>query len=39
MRSHYREDVDWLRAIAVFAVIAFHFEALAISGYLITEII
>jgi peptidoglycan/LPS O-acetylase OafA/YrhL len=23
----YREDIDWLRAIAVLAVVAFHFEA------------
>jgi peptidoglycan/LPS O-acetylase OafA/YrhL len=28
----YREDIDWLRAIAVLAVVAFHFEAPAIFG-------
>jgi peptidoglycan/LPS O-acetylase OafA/YrhL len=28
----YREDIDWLRAIAVLAVVAFHFEAPAIYG-------
>ncbi|NPU10332.1 acyltransferase family protein [Bradyrhizobium sp. 83002] len=28
----HREDVDWLRAIAVLAVIGFHFEAPAIFG-------
>ena len=26
MTRGYREDIDWLRAIAVMAVIAFHFE-------------
>jgi peptidoglycan/LPS O-acetylase OafA/YrhL len=28
----YREDIDWLRAIAVLAVVAFHFEAPAVYG-------
>ncbi len=32
MRSVYREDIDWLRAIAVLAVVAFHFEAPAVFG-------
>src|SRR5258706_14972705 len=32
MTSQYREDIDWLRAIAVLAVVAFHFEAPAIFG-------
>ena len=51
MRVGYREDIDWLRAIAVLSVVAFHFEApvyggfvgvdifFVISGYLITGII
>jgi peptidoglycan/LPS O-acetylase OafA/YrhL len=30
--SAYREDIDWLRAIAVLAVVAFHFEAPAVFG-------
>ena len=28
----HREDIDWLRAIAVLAVVGFHFEAPAIFG-------
>ena len=32
MRPAYREDIDWLRAIAVLAVVAFHFEAPAVFG-------
>ena len=32
MRRDYREDIDWLRAIAVLAVVAFHFEAPAVYG-------
>src|SRR3977135_3726105 len=28
----YREDIDWLRAIAVLAVVAFHFETPGIFG-------
>jgi peptidoglycan/LPS O-acetylase OafA/YrhL len=32
MISSYREDIDWLRAIAVLAVVAFHFEAPAVFG-------
>ena len=32
MRRAYREDIDWLRAIAVLAVVAFHFEAPAVFG-------
>jgi peptidoglycan/LPS O-acetylase OafA/YrhL len=30
--SAYREDIDWLRATAVLAVVAFHFEAPAVFG-------
>ena len=30
MRRAYREDIDWLRAIAVLAVVAFHFESPAV---------
>jgi peptidoglycan/LPS O-acetylase OafA/YrhL len=32
VRSIYREDIDWLRAIAVLAVVAFHFETPAVFG-------
>ena len=32
MTRAYREDIDWLRAIAVLAVVAFHFEAPAVFG-------
>ena len=32
MERAYREDIDWLRAIAVLAVVAFHFEAPAVFG-------
>ena len=32
MSRDYREDIDWLRAIAVLAVVAFHFEAPAVFG-------
>lgn len=32
MRRDYRDDIDWLRAIAVLAVVAFHFEAPAVFG-------
>jgi peptidoglycan/LPS O-acetylase OafA/YrhL len=32
VRRAYREDIDWLRAIAVLAVVAFHFEAPAVFG-------
>jgi peptidoglycan/LPS O-acetylase OafA/YrhL len=28
----YREDIDWLRAVAVLSVVAFHFEAPAVYG-------
>jgi peptidoglycan/LPS O-acetylase OafA/YrhL len=32
VRHAYREDIDWLRAIAVLAVVAFHFETPAVFG-------
>jgi peptidoglycan/LPS O-acetylase OafA/YrhL len=32
VNSAYREDIDWLRAIAVLAVVAFHFETPAVFG-------
>ena len=32
VRRDYREDIDWLRAIAVLAVVAFHFETPAVFG-------
>jgi peptidoglycan/LPS O-acetylase OafA/YrhL len=32
VRRDYREDIDWLRAIAVLAVVAFHFETPGIFG-------
>jgi peptidoglycan/LPS O-acetylase OafA/YrhL len=32
VKRDYREDIDWLRAIAVLAVVAFHFEAPAVYG-------
>jgi peptidoglycan/LPS O-acetylase OafA/YrhL len=32
VRQAHREDIDWLRAIAVLAVVAFHFEAPAVFG-------
>ena len=32
VRRAYREDIDWLRAIAVLAVVAFHFESPAVFG-------
>jgi peptidoglycan/LPS O-acetylase OafA/YrhL len=32
VRRAYREDIDWLRAIAVLAVVVFHFEAPAVFG-------
>ena len=32
MTFSYREDIDWLRAIAVLAVVAFHFETTGIYG-------
>ena len=32
MTRAYREDIYWLRAIAVLAVVAFHFEAPAVFG-------
>jgi len=32
MISTYREDIDWLRAIAVLAVVAFHFETPGVFG-------
>jgi peptidoglycan/LPS O-acetylase OafA/YrhL len=32
MKREYREDIDWLRSIAVVAVVAFHFEVPPIFG-------
>jgi peptidoglycan/LPS O-acetylase OafA/YrhL len=32
VRHAYREDIDWLRAIAVLAVVGFHFEAPRVLG-------
>src|SRR5580704_8920223 len=32
MRLGYREDIDWLRAIAVLSVVAFHFETPGVFG-------
>ena len=32
MTSGYREDIDWLRAIAVLSVVAFHFETRGVYG-------
>src|SRR5438552_7356861 len=32
MSSNYREDIDWLRAIAVLSVVAFHFETPGVYG-------
>ena len=32
MISTYREDIDWLRAVAVLAVVAFHFETPGVFG-------
>ena len=32
VKREYREDIDWLRAIAVLAVVAFHFEVPAVFG-------
>jgi peptidoglycan/LPS O-acetylase OafA/YrhL len=32
MTSGYREDIDWLRAIAVLSVVAFHFETRGVFG-------
>jgi peptidoglycan/LPS O-acetylase OafA/YrhL len=32
MTSSYREDIDWLRAIAVLSVVAFHFETKGVYG-------
>src|SRR5215475_12695525 len=32
MTSGYREDIDWLRAIAVLSVVAFHFETKGVYG-------
>jgi peptidoglycan/LPS O-acetylase OafA/YrhL len=35
----YREDIDWLRAIAVLAVVGFHFEApRVLSGFVGVDI-
>jgi peptidoglycan/LPS O-acetylase OafA/YrhL len=32
MTASYREDIDWLRAIAVLSVVAFHFETRGVYG-------
>jgi peptidoglycan/LPS O-acetylase OafA/YrhL len=32
VKPSYRDDIDWLRAIAVLSVVAFHFEAPAVYG-------
>jgi len=32
VRRNYREDIDWLRAVAVLSVVAFHFETPGVFG-------